>query len=134
MSVMLPAFVCRTFHSDDQRVCRLESTAGREDSNAQIVQQLRQGAEERLQAMDAAVSSSLLQQQELYSTIQHMTSQFMQQKNSDLAAMQVSSRLIGNACTCIAHLAFQPAVVYTVVVCWLCCLDRVLHQCSVVCH
>ncbi len=102
MSVMLPAFVCRTFYSDDQRVCRLESTVGREDSNAQIVQQLRQGAEERLQAMDAAVSSSLLQQQELYSTIQHMTGQFMQQKSSDLATMQVSSRLIGNACTCIA--------------------------------
>ncbi|KAL0048004.1 hypothetical protein WJX82_005489 [Trebouxia sp. C0006] len=67
---------------------RLESTAGREDSNAQIVQQLRQGAEEQLQAMDEAVSSSLLQQQELYRTIQHMTGQFMQQKSSDLAAMQ----------------------------------------------
>ena len=63
--------------------------------------------------MDAAVSSSLLQQQELYSTIQHMTGQFMQQKSSDLAAMQVSSRPIGNACTCIAQLHFQLAVVYT---------------------
>ena len=63
--------------------------------------------------MDAAVSSSLLQQQELYSTIQHMTSQFMQQKSSDLAAMQVSGRLNDNACTCLASLALQRAIVYT---------------------
>ena len=39
--------------------------------------------------MDAAVSSSLLQQQELYSTIQHMTAHFMQQKGSDLTVLQV---------------------------------------------
>lgn len=52
--------------------------------------------------MDEAVSSSLLQQQELYRTIQHMTGQFMQQKSSDLAAMQVSIRLIRSVCTCIA--------------------------------
>ncbi len=69
--------------------CRLESTSTREDRNAQVVQQLRQGAEARLQAMEAAVSSSLLQQQQLYSSIQHMTGQFMQQKGSDLTALQV---------------------------------------------
>lgn len=86
--------------------------------------------------MDAAVSSSLLQQQELYSTIQHMTSQFMQQKSSDLAAMQVSSRVIGNACTCIAHLAFQLAFVYAACcvlagVSWTeCCTNAVLSVIS----
>ena len=60
-----------------------------ERDNAQVVQQLRQGAEVRLQAMEAAVASSLQQQQQLYSSIQHMTSQFMQQKGADLAALQV---------------------------------------------
>ena len=75
-------------------VCRLESTASRESSNAEVVQQLRQGAESRLQAMDAAVSSSLLQQQELYSSIQQLTAQFMQQKSTDVAALQVRQCLL----------------------------------------
>ena len=70
-------------------LCRLESTASRECSNAEVVQQLRQGADSRLQAMDAVVSGSLLQQQELYSSIQQMTAQFMQQKGTDVAALQV---------------------------------------------
>lgn len=70
--------------------CRLASTACRECSNAEVVQQLRQGAESRLQAMDAAVSGSLLHQQELYSSIQQTTAQFMQQKGTDVAALQVS--------------------------------------------
>ena len=73
---------------------RLESTASRECSNAEVVQQLRQGAESRLQAMDGAVSSSLLQQQELYSSIQQMTAQFMQQKGTDVAALQVRHCLL----------------------------------------
>jgi len=90
--------------------------------------------------MDAAVSSSLLQQQELYSTIQHMTGQFMQQKSSDLATMQVSSRLIGNACTCIAcNLVFSLQLYMLLAVCWLvllrqsaapmqCCLSLAQQQ------
>ena len=69
--------------------CRLEDTASREDRNSQVVQQLRQGAESRLQAMEAAVSGSLLQQQELYSSIQQMASQLMQQKGKDLTDLQV---------------------------------------------
>lgn len=77
--------------------CRLESTALRECSNAEVVQQLRQGAECRLQAMDAAVSRSLLQQQELYSSIQHMTAQFMQQKGTDMAALQVRHCLFASS-------------------------------------
>lgn len=76
------------------RTCRLESTASRECSNAEVVQQLRQGAESRLQAMDTAVSSSLLQQQELYSSIKQMTAQFMQQKGTDVAALQVRHHLL----------------------------------------
>lgn len=75
---------------------RLESTASRECSNAEVVQELRQGAESRLQAMDAAVSSSLLQQQELYSSIQHMTAQVMQQKGTDVAALQVRNCLFAS--------------------------------------
>lgn len=74
--------------------CRLESTTSRECSNAEVVQQLRQGAELRLQAMDAVVSSSLLQQQELYSSIQQMTAQFMQQKGTDVAELQVRHCLL----------------------------------------
>ena len=74
-------------------VCRLETSVTRERDNAQVVQQLRQGAEVRLQAMEAAVASSLQQQQQLYSSIHHMTSQFMQQKSTDLAALQ--ARLAG---------------------------------------
>lgn len=73
--------------------CRLESTGRREDSNAEVVQQLRQGAEARLQAMETAVSSTLLQQQELYSAIQQITSQFMQQKGVDLTTLQVCMAL-----------------------------------------
>ena len=49
--------------------------------------------------MDAAVSSSLLQQQELYSSIQQTTTQFMQQKGTDVAALRVSCCLL-HACKC----------------------------------
>lgn len=79
--------------------CRLASTAGRECSNAEVVQQLRQGADSCLQAMDTALSSSLLQQQELYSSIQQTTAQFMQQKGTDIATLRVSCCLL-HACKC----------------------------------
>lgn len=69
--------------------CRLETTDRREDQNAAVVQALRQAAETRLQAMEAAVTSSLAQQQELYSSIHSMTGQFMQQKGNDFADLQV---------------------------------------------
>ncbi|KAL3151849.1 hypothetical protein ABBQ38_012814 [Trebouxia sp. C0009 RCD-2024] len=69
---------------------RLATTAGRECSNAEVVQQLRQGAESRLQAINTAVSSSLLQQQELYSSIQQTTARFMQQKGTDVVTLRES--------------------------------------------
>ena len=43
--------------------------------------------------MEAAIASSLLQQQELYSSIHSMTGSFMQQKGTDLTALQVGSKL-----------------------------------------
>ena len=61
----------------------------REGQNAAVVQDLRQAAEARLQAMEVAVNNSLAQQQELYSSIHSMTGQFMQQKGNDFAELQV---------------------------------------------
>lgn len=61
------------------------------------MQQLRQGAESRLQAINTAVSSSLLQQQELYSSIQQTTARFMQQKGTDVVTLRVSCCLL-HAC------------------------------------
>lgn len=61
----------------------------REGQNAVVVQDLRQAAEARLQAMEVAVNNSLAQQQELYSSIHSMTGQFMEQKGNDFAELQV---------------------------------------------
>lgn len=69
---------------------RVEMTDAREDENAVVVQQLRQAAEARLQAMEAAVAASLAQQQELYSSVHTMTGHFMQQKGSDFTELQVA--------------------------------------------
>lgn len=70
----------------------------REGQNAAVVQDLRQVAEARLQAMEAAVATSLAKQQELYSNIHSMTGQFMQQKSADFAELQVLICLTSNTC------------------------------------
>ena len=85
--------------------CRLETTDVREGQNAAVVLELRQTAETRLQAMEAAVASSLLQQQELYSSIHSMTGSFMQQKGSDFTALQVGcSPCLDRAALCKQHI------------------------------
>lgn len=82
---------CHTTLNTASLLCRLETTDAREGHNAAVVHELRQAAEARLQGMEAAVASSLLQQQELYSSIHSMTGSFMQQKDTDFTALQVGT-------------------------------------------